>query len=399
MIKQSPYRNIFMYFRGASKDQTQVDRQLEDNITKSLINLFEHSDKTLLKDFLKHIGIDISSDIVNFGIQVANPESRPDALILTNEYAIYIESKYRAPFNDEQLQNHIKNTKGSFKSIVYILYISKQKYKEEIKKKYCNKNVIFLNWSEITDFIIKVRNSYPKNTITNFLSKQFIDFMEELNMIPFNGWSNRDFESFLFTENENLREAEDERKRVKEKLEQFLTESKEKIEQKCDFYNGCKLHIGNLDKEHVWGAIKFNAGSLIDQIHISVIMNAYNLSIGIQIEGNKPTQEAIKKVKNNKEKFKEILKKLIDFNYVIRERYHIRVSKWDSRVVAQIALGAKITNDDLEYIVKKMEQYEYVELRIARIYDKHEVINKGQKFIDECVDSIIIVNEMIQFLK
>jgi len=223
--------------------------------------------------------------------------------------------------------------------------------------------------------------------------------MEELNMIPFNGWSNRDFESFLFTENENLREAEDERKRVKEKLEQFLTESKEKIEQKCDFYNGCKLHIGNLDKEHVWGAIKFNAGSLIDQIHISVIMNAYNLSIGIQIEGNKPTQEAIKKVKNNKEKFKEILKKLIDFNYVIRERYHIRVSKWDSRVVAQIALGAKITNDDLEYIVKKMEQYEYVELRIARIYDKHEVINKGQKFIDECVDSIIIVNEMIQFLK
>jgi len=46
-----------------------------------------------------------------------------------------------------------------------------------------------------------------------------------------------------------------------------------------------------------------------------------------------------------------------------------------------------------------MEQYKYVELRIARIYDKHEVINKGQKFIEECVDSLVIVDEMIQFLR
>jgi len=43
MIKQSPYRNIFMYFRGSAKNETLVDRQLEDNITKSLINLFEYS--------------------------------------------------------------------------------------------------------------------------------------------------------------------------------------------------------------------------------------------------------------------------------------------------------------------------------------------------------------------
>jgi len=397
MIKQSPYRNIFVYFRGAAVNQTQVDRQLEDNITKSLINLFEHSDKNLLKDFLKSIDIIISPDNVIFGLQVANSDSRPDALIRTNECDIYIESKYGAPFDGDQLQKYIEIKDASG----YILYISKQKYKEEIKRKYYDDNVIFLNWSEIADFIMKERdrNAYPKNTITNFLSKQFIDFMEELNMIPFKGWKNRDFESFLSTENENLKLAEDERKRVKEKLEQFLNESKELIDEKYDFYKGCKLYIGNLDKEHVWGAIKFSDESLINQIHISVIMNAYNLSIGIQIEGNKPTQVAIEKIKNRKVKFQEILKKLTNFNYVIRKRYQIQASKWDSSVVAKIVLGAEITNDDLEYIVKKMEQYKYVELRIARIYDKHEVINKGQKFIEECVDSLVIVDEMIQFLR
>jgi len=394
MIKQSPYRNIFVYFRGAAVNQMQVDRQLEDNITKSLINLFEHSDKNLLKDFLKSIGIIISPDNVIFDIQVANPESRPDALIRANECDIYIESKYEARFDSVQLQNHINNTNG------YILYISKKKYEEEFKQKYRNK-VIFLNWSEIADFLIKERdrNTYPKNTTTNFLSKQFIDFMEELNMIPFNGWNNRDFESFLSTDYENKTVAEDERKRVKEKLEQFLTESKEKIEKKCDFYSGCKLHIGNLDNEHVWGAIKFSDGPLIDQIHISVIMNAYELSIGIQIEGKNPSTKAIKIIKSNKEKFLEILKKLIQFNYVIRDRYQIRVRNYDSNVVAQIVVDAKTTTDDVDYIIKKMEQYKLVELRIARIYDKHKVIDKKLKFIEECVDSMVIVNEMIQFLR
>lgn len=398
MIKHSPYRNIFVYFRGVSANQDQVDRQLEDNITKSLINLLEHSDRSLLKDFLKDIGIIISSDDVIFDIQVANSGSRPDALIRTKECDIYIESKYGASFYPGQLENHLKIIKNTN---AFILYISKQKYSEEITRIYSDNNVIFINWLEITDFLIKEcnRNTYPKNTTTHFLIQQFIDYMEELNMIPFNGWSDRDFEAFLSTENENKRVAEDERKRVKEKLGQFLIESKEKIEKKCDSFIGSKLHIGNLDKEQVWGAIKINDENLINQIHISVIMNAYNLSIGIQIEGKKPTQIAIEKVKKNKAKFQEILKKLANFNYIIRKRYQIRASKWDSSVVAKIVLGAEITNNDLEYIVKKMEQYKYVELRIARIYVKHEVVKKGKKFIEDCVESIVLVDEIIQFLK
>ena len=96
MIKHSPYRNIFMYFRGTAIDQTQVDRQLEDNLTKSLINLLEHSEKHILKDFLKGIGIIISTEDVLFDLQVANSGSRPDALIRTNDFDIYIESKYGA---------------------------------------------------------------------------------------------------------------------------------------------------------------------------------------------------------------------------------------------------------------------------------------------------------------
>ncbi len=395
MIKQSPYRNIFMYFRGSGSNQASVDRQLEDNITKSLINLFEHSNKNLLKDFLSSININISTENILFDIQTANSGSRPDALIRTNDCDIFIESKYGAPFDSLQLQNHLNNTKG------YILYISKQKYIEEVTKKYPENKVIFINWIDIVKFLIKEenKNTYTKNTTTHFLIRQFIEYMEELNMAPFNGWSNRDFEAFLSTENENFRVAVDERKRVKEKLNQFLKDTKEKLEKNCTFYKGCELKIGNLDKEHLWGAIKFSEESLIDQIHISIIMNAYNLSVGIQIEGKKPTIKAIKDIKNDKEKFLKLLKKLDNFIYIIRERFNIQVQKFDSRIVAQIVIGSKIGTDDVEYIIKKMDQYKLVELRIARIYDKHEVINKGQLFIEECINSLAILDEMIPFLR
>jgi|WetSurSiteA1Bulk_404760.scaffolds.fasta_scaffold1116234_1 hypothetical protein len=46
-----------------------------------------------------------------------------------------------------------------------------------------------------------------------------------------------------------------------------------------------------------------------------------------------------------------------------------------------------------------MEQYHYVEIRIARIYDQHIVTKKGKKIIEECVESIVLLNELIQFLR
>ena len=70
MIKHSPYRNIFVYFRGTATDQIQADRQLEDNLTKSLINLFEHSNQNVLKDFLNSLGIVISPDDIIYDLQV-----------------------------------------------------------------------------------------------------------------------------------------------------------------------------------------------------------------------------------------------------------------------------------------------------------------------------------------
>ena len=51
-------RNLFYFFRGPSSDDNSVrDRQLENNLTKSLIVVLEHTDKDFLQALAEKLGL------------------------------------------------------------------------------------------------------------------------------------------------------------------------------------------------------------------------------------------------------------------------------------------------------------------------------------------------------
>jgi len=56
-VSKDPHRNLFHYFRGPLSRGKKIEReiQLEDNITKSLINILEFSDRDKLGAFLTEI--------------------------------------------------------------------------------------------------------------------------------------------------------------------------------------------------------------------------------------------------------------------------------------------------------------------------------------------------------
>jgi hypothetical protein len=64
-------RNLFFYFRGpGAEDDRSRDRQLEDNVTKSLICVLEHADRDIyLRGFAKLLGLPAPGKHVVFSLQ------------------------------------------------------------------------------------------------------------------------------------------------------------------------------------------------------------------------------------------------------------------------------------------------------------------------------------------
>lgn len=217
MKKYNPYRNIFYFYRGPShREKRDIDKQLEDNTTKALINSLEYSNKNLLFNFFKHLNIKIKdSKVVNFDLQVGEDLSRPDALIQIDANNYFIESKIDAPLYRDQIERHLKADSTSF-----LICITPREKDIEIIKEIGKNNLAFITWSEVYTFF-KGQLRIHKEDQTRFLINQFLNYLETINVAPFNGWNKKDFEAFLNLEDDPKREL---RIRVKKKLSQYLKE-------------------------------------------------------------------------------------------------------------------------------------------------------------------------------
>jgi hypothetical protein len=350
MGRYNPYNNIFFYYRGPSpgKVNDEPDRQVEDNTTKALINTLSNSDSGLLSHFFAQAKIGTvfnPDDNLDYDLQISKDQSRPDARIRINNREVYIESKVEAKLDSEQIENHLKSVKDSG----WLLCITSRQEDESavknIKERMGKKNLRFITWKEIYRGFYKYRPRI-KDLKTDFIVKQFLDYLEAINMSPFVGWKIEDFEPFLYGEDDSMGQK-DNRTRVKKKLDEYLTELKDGLD-KEELYADLKPKLGNLDKEHVWGVLAKPDINQVDQTHFSFILNSELFSIGIQIEGARPSKETYEKIKLKKNLFYEILRRLENYNFVIRNRYQKRVRLWPSYEVAIISLGEEVKENGIK---------------------------------------------------
>jgi hypothetical protein len=145
------YSNIFCHqgvkifeekVLNTEKGRIRVDH-LENDVTKALLNLFEHCSGGVLKSFLNLINVKDAPGSFEFAFQVTNKNnyrqhrkkimlcivsdytqqksdgsystnfSIPDACIFNSHTAILIEAKTQSPLIEEQIDSHIKNYLGS----------------------------------------------------------------------------------------------------------------------------------------------------------------------------------------------------------------------------------------------------------------------------------------------
>ena len=63
-------RNLFYFFRGPTSDDSAMrDRQLENNLTKSLIVVLEHADNVFLQAFARQLDLAPPDGSLRFSLQ------------------------------------------------------------------------------------------------------------------------------------------------------------------------------------------------------------------------------------------------------------------------------------------------------------------------------------------
>lgn len=184
----SIYKNIFHYYRGQTRKGSEETKQLqiENNATKALINVLQHSSPILTRNFIHWLGLKENS-IVSFEYmyQVSNELHRktpqavvigiaetdkvinnfqdkkyyiPDGAILSNSVSILIEIKIG--LNSYLEINQLEGHKNRFA------------VNQEVEEN------IILTWDKIRNFFLEQFHYFKKTNevLTCFLLEQFEEF-------------------------------------------------------------------------------------------------------------------------------------------------------------------------------------------------------------------------------
>lgn len=300
MSRIDPHQNLFFYYRGPTKNNDSLfDTQLEDNATKSLINILEFSHKFKQYDIIRqlfslfHIPYK-EGELFQAQLQVAlkrigeNRTSRPDASIITSTGTYFIESKIQATLEDDQLFRHLQAESP-------LIVITKTKVENKLS------GVVYCTWSDIY-FKLKPLCNQIQSPF-KYILLDYLTFMEVSLMIEgFTGFTGQDFEYF----SAGIKEG---RELLKKKVDQFGKEVLEILKSKHpEEFTSYRLgRTGGQDS--VW----FAFGSDVEKVkcHYTIWASKEGITIGFFIS-KYFLKKFFKNIKNNQGKIHEILQKSFD---------------------------------------------------------------------------------------
>ena len=423
-----PHRNIFCFYRAPRKHfegDFIYDEQLENNITKSLINTLEYSNpRTALDSFLALIESKIhgnsvrlrtTSEICHFSLQstplvfpdvknrilvtITNaqtgtkvsseqPGSRPDAWIIGgNDFVIMIESKLDTLPNEKQLTGHLKRAG----------WIGTKHQRVDLK------------WSEIYS-CLKSCTSTAIGEPDNFIIGQFLNYMEVIGMSPFEGFKNSDFDFFLVYDGDV-----DYKPVVKKRLTDFAELVHKKLPQELrQVYP--ETYTGRFTKEEFWIAFRKapSLKSIFSHCNLNLEIGPEGLSWqavirdGKATNNNKPIGILYMKLQdaNLFEKFKIILSGFgADFWIVVHSRTNLArtgrpmpgADVWNEK--AYLCLDS-MTDEGLKAVVSLLTKIPYPGIVVERKISKgNELLTNPDSLVKQCVDSLVRLHEVLMFLE
>lgn len=230
-----PRRNIFFHYRGPvdSADEFPRDRQLENNLTKTLVNLLDHtSNHAGRAAFLSVLEVHASAralarrfrgNKLELGLQSVPPDAevapRRAVLLITGPGTAVTSAEGR--FSKERRGRPdawVRARDGTTLLVEAKLgpKVSKQQIAAHLRAARWPRSVpvIKTTWSEWYNALDMVRSVKNLSALDRFLLDQALEYLEVFGMAPFTGFQARDFDFFIHYEPTY-------RARLRQKLEQF----------------------------------------------------------------------------------------------------------------------------------------------------------------------------------
>lgn len=278
---KDPHQNLFFYYRGPSSSENKsTEIQVEDNTTKSLINVLEFLNSLGLDSFLNRLfqraNIPLSK-VISFKLQIHGEVSRPDALVSLSSRDVFIESKVQAVLEEDQILRHLKFLK---KNDVLLIITNNRNDSEKVKE-WNDPRLRFLTWDDIHSVAREIFNSVKKDKkliAVRIMLKQFIDYLEVVALTEFNGFREEDFDFFVDYNKYYL-------PILKKKIDSLAETVKQNLPTELSEYQ--RSFVGNMPKDmkpdnSIWVAIQKNREPKGD----SFLQNNFTLQIdrdGLQI--------------------------------------------------------------------------------------------------------------------
>ena len=396
------HRNLFYSYRGSKADIADRDRQLENNVTKALINTLDLGGSKVCAPFLAWLGL-ADTPNVKYLLQRYNlpttaaakkrnrlflgiskkeldwadantngpAESIPDAWVYGDNFVVLVESKIDdSAFSRRQMQAH--------------LALLKSPGSEPPK-------IVSKTWCQIHGFFERLLPRLMDASPAKLLVEQFVEYLEYIGMTEFTGFRLEHFHYFL------LRDDDDARRWIRDQVRYFATRIQAGLCESTPFYEATDIGKLKLTDAYCWAAFGPRGNTYRKVTHQTISLASDGLRLFVNSETKAATDQLKSVLKQSNAVFLTTLQHLHafePFELVLEERTQRQASIYN--YTPKMRLHSSLLNDDeiagdvaWAAFTKTVERLHLPYLRIERLVPAHKLIELSKCDPPQVVQHIV----------
>lgn len=406
------HHNIFYYYRGAKDSDQDRERQFEDNTTKALINTLKHGDPKVVIKFLKWLGINATENI-NFELQKKTigerkishksqrlllalvpakrsstnfekslkEDSRPDAWIYGDDFVVLIESKIVGYTETNQMRYHFQKLQSNTNE--------SPRYEEQ-------------TWADVHHFFTGILTELSGKS--EFIVKQFIQYLEWNSMADFIGFEKEIFD-FFFTHDDD-----ETRVWVRDTIQAFAEKIRIDLNKFNSFYQDYDMGTLHLKDDYCWVAFGPKDKIYWKDAHQTITVDAQGIEVFVNVELKSAIGKLRAKIRHDKNSFKKVISQLeIDdpFCVKIEERKQMQASSYTcypiARIEARYLKDSELGQSCFEYIQFLLEQVPLPYLTVRKRIDRKLALelsqkDQGKSLVDKLVFTMKAFHPLVRYI-